>query len=285
MATSNKKADREANRWIGGLERWSRLEKMRGSGILRFWGIGLCLFAPPAPAPTLPGVVACGPALGLVAGAAPSIGVHEGTLVDLKKIGNVPVPKGAKVYLLGDGEEAFVYRIVPARGESYVLRLQKPDAFLPNVVYRRKMLFLEEVLSDDEGDPLPGDRSFKVPTCATTEDPNVLRLSDVRGETLEAIVDRLGPESEEAKRLIAAFDARGEDLVRRAPTVVPSASSEPVRNDTRGGIRYQHPHVVTHIQIPGIPTGGLPPVVGTSPIWRNIIVDPITREMTIVDPD
>lgn len=210
----------------------------------------------------------------------PGPGIHQGTPVALRKISDVTVPRGAKVFLLGDGEEAFVYRVVPSRGESYVLRLQKDDAFLPLGAYKRKMRFLEEVLSDDEsGEPLTGSGHFRVLGCKDTIDNKVLRLDDVRGETLEAIVDRLGPEHETAKRLVALFDARSADLALRAKNVTALATSRPMRSETTRGNPFRYESIITPQKTEG---GG---VVGASITWRNVIVDPQTFSMTIIDPD
>ena len=77
----------------------------------------------------------CADTFGMI-GAEAIVTYHEGTLVQRARIGKEDVPDGAKVYLLGVGSEAEIYRIVPKNGESYILRNQNQDKELSLLVFR-----------------------------------------------------------------------------------------------------------------------------------------------------
>lgn len=199
---------------------------------------------------------------------------REGTPVSVVSVGGVKIPKGAKVFLLGSGGEATVYRVIPADGKPYILRHENgPDA-QPPVVYWRNMSFIGEVLS--EGEP---DKSFQAPGVAKTNDPSVFKMDDVQGHDLETILDQVGHDSPEGKKLRDRFDALCRDFAARAPEVVAKARSEPMRGQSNSGYRYQYPSIHT-----GQAIAGTDAYVGTAIVWRNVIVDPRTQTFTIIDP-
>lgn len=243
--------------------------------------LALPSYAPPTIDPAIAAnAVVCVAALGGLPTTGPAdAAYHEGTLVAVTHVGEVKVPRGAKVYRLGVGDEAEIYRVVTKTGDSYVLRHQNQDPELPLFVYKRQMGFLEEVLTDEEtGEPLPGDKSFKIVSIAPTADSAVAKLGDARGFTLENMIDRAGPDSAEGKRLIALFNARSADLASRLTSVSASAKAQAMTGETKSGIRFAYQSVSS-----GQMVAGTPWAVGASILWKNVIVNPVTLEMTIID--
>jgi hypothetical protein len=212
----------------------------------------------------------------------PSGDYWRGEPVTLSKIGRLAVPRGARVFRLGEGGEATVYRVERLSGESEVYRLEKEKPDMPIAFFHRNMDFLAEALSDPEtGDPLPGDKSFKVVRCEKTRDPKVRKVEDVRGTSLEALIERVGPESDEGRKLIALFEARSAELVLRAKDVVGRAQGQRMQTaSTNRNILYAYQSITTGQPIAGIADA----YVGAAIVWRNVIVDPRTYEMTIIDP-
>lgn len=205
---------------------------------------------------------------------------HEGAPVALTSIGGVAIPSGSRVFLLGSGGEADVYRVVTPTGTSYILRHQNRTPELPLAPYRRNMEFLAEVLTDsDTGLPLEGGGSFRVVSVGRTRG-NVLQLGDARGHDLESLVHALGLHSPQAQRLIALFDARVRDLIERTREVVPSARAHRTSGTTDQGAPYRYYEVTTGVRMTSTGDDHL----GHAIVWRNVIVDPATLDMTIIDP-
>jgi len=188
---------------------------------------------------------------------------HHGEEARLPKLPGYRRPSKSKVFLLGKGGEAKVYRIERSNGRSSIIRAYHTefgiDAQERQMSNLKDFTLLRQRLAGRED-------AFRIPEVLDgMADKNQpwIEIGDTQGYLLWDIFERLGPEHPVSQQLVALFNERALATKKAFPEAwVDEVNEFPPFDDF-------------HIILPGT-------VLIMTP--TNVIVNPETLEMTLIDP-